>query len=75
MVIELHRFLINHFRVNLFQTLLLSKDAMFSFLTGHVNDLVSNDVMRLEEEAIKSFFSGSFTVVEVLLSSLLLVYF
>jgi len=75
MVIELHRFLINHFRVNLFQTLLLSKDAMFSFLTGHVNDLVSNDVQRLEEEAIKSFFSGSFTVVEVLLSSLLLVYF
>ena len=75
MVIELHRFLINHFRVNLFQTLLLSKDAMFSFLTGHVNDLVSTDVQRLEEEVIKSFFSGSFTVVEVLLSSLLLVYF
>ena len=56
------------------QTLLLSKDTLFKFSIGHVIDLVSNDVQRLEGEAIRLFFSGSFTFIEVVVVSLLLVY-
>ena len=74
MVIELHGFLIDHSR-DIFVSDACSQqrcNAMLKFSTGHVIDHVSNDVQRLEEEAIKLFFSGSFTVVEVVLSSLLL---
>ena len=36
-----------------FQTLLLRRDALLKLTTGHIIDLVSNDVQRLEQEAIK----------------------
>ena len=34
------------------QTLLLSKDALLKFTTGHVIDLISNDVQRMEEDTV-----------------------
>ena len=55
-----------------FQTLLLSKHALMKFSTGHVIDLISNDVQRLEEDAAKLFFAGSFTLTAI---TFLLVYF
>ena len=60
----------------IFQTLLLSKQALLKFSTGQVIDLISNDVQRLEDEAVKLVFSGAFTSLElvsitVVLSSLI----
>ena len=34
------------------QALLLNKDALLRFATGHVMDLISNDVQRMEEDAV-----------------------
>ena len=34
------------------QTLLLSKDELSKFTTGHVIDLISNDVQRMEEDTV-----------------------
>ena len=56
-----------------FQTLLLSK--LLEFSTGHVIDLISNDVQRLEEDIAKLFFSGSFTFLELVGITFLLLYF
>ena len=39
-----------------FQTLHLSKESLLEFSTGHVIDLVSNDVQRLEEDTFIRFF-------------------
>ncbi|CAH3187891.1 unnamed protein product [Porites lobata] len=39
------------------KTLVLTKSALLKFSTGHVIDLLSNDVQRLEEEAFKLLFS------------------
>ena len=57
------------------QTLLLSKHALLEFSTGQVIDLISNDVQRLEEDAVNLFFSGSFTFVELVAITCLLLYF
>ena len=48
------------------QALLLSKDALLKFTTGHVIDLISNDVQRLEEDTIM-WFSDSFSSCFILL--------
>lgn len=58
----------------LFQTLLLSKGALFQLSIGHVIDLVSNDVQRLEGDAVKIFFCVSLTALEVVVASWLLNY-
>ena len=34
------------------QTLLLGKDALLKFTSGHVIDLISNDVQRMEEDTV-----------------------
>ena len=59
----------------LFQTLVLTKSALLKFSTGHVIDLISNDVQRLEEEAFKLLFSIVFTFFEVAVVTFWLVYF
>ena len=56
------------------QTLLLSKDALLRFSTGHVIDLISNDVQRLEGDTIKLIFTTPFSFLELLVASFLLVY-
>ena len=56
------------------QTLHLSKDALFKFTTGHVIDLISNDVQRMEEDTVMwlcIFFTSCFVL---LVMALLLVY-
>ncbi|KAL9971726.1 hypothetical protein ACROYT_G017928 [Oculina patagonica] len=56
------------------KTLLLSKHALLKLSTGHVIDLISNDVQRLEEDAVNLFFSGSFTFFELVAIVFLLLY-
>lgn len=56
------------------QTLLLSKHALLQFTTGHVIDLVSNDVQRMEEEAVKWLFLSAFSFLNVVVISILLPY-
>ena len=46
----------------LFQTLLLSKQTLLKFTAGHLFDLISNDVRRMEEETVKFFFLAVFAV-------------
>ena len=58
-----------------FQTLLLSKDSLLEFSTGHVIDLVSNDVQRLEGETVKRFFLCLSAILEIMVTTPLLVYF
>jgi len=53
---------------------LLSKNVLLTLSTGHVIDLVSNDVQRLEEETFKFFFLAPFAVLELALVSFLLVF-
>ncbi|PFX21044.1 Multidrug resistance-associated protein 4 [Stylophora pistillata] len=57
------------------KTLLLSKDALFQYTTGKVIDLVSNDIQRLEGEAIKWIFLGFISLIELLIVPFLMVYF
>ena len=57
-----------------FQMFLLSKKALLTFSTGHVIDLVSNDVQRLEEETVLFFFLATLAVLELALVSFLLVF-
>jgi len=57
-----------------FQMFLLSKNALLKFSTGHVIDLVSNDVQRLEEDTVKLFFLVPFAFTELTLVSVLLVF-
>ena len=56
------------------QTLLLSKDALLKFTTGHVIDLISNDVQRLEEDNVMWFFASFSACFVLLVLALLLVY-
>ena len=48
---------------------------MLEFSTGHVIDLVSNDVQRLEEDTVMRFFLLPFVFLEVIVATLLLVFF
>ena len=57
------------------QTLLLSKSSLLEFTTGRVIDLISNDVQRLEQEAVKLAFLEFAGLPELVLVSLLLTYF
>lgn len=57
------------------QTLLLSKDTLWKFKTGHVIDLISNDVQRMEEETIMHLFLMPFGFLFVLVTTVLLAYF
>ena len=45
------------------------------FSTGHVIDLISNDVQRLEEEAVKLFFLAGFTFLELVVVTVVVAYF
>ena len=56
------------------QTLLLSKDALLKFTTGHVIDLISNDVQRLEEDTVTWFFDSFSSCFVLLVLVPLLVY-
>ncbi|KAL9951147.1 hypothetical protein ACROYT_G043760 [Oculina patagonica] len=56
------------------KTLLLSKHALLQFTTGHVIDLISNDVQRMEEEAVKWFFVSVFRSLDLVAISILLAY-
>ena len=56
------------------QALLLSKDALLKFRTGHVMDLISNDVQRMEGDTVLLFFGSFFSSFVLLVSALLLVY-
>jgi len=47
---------------------------LLKFSTGHVIDLISNDVQRLEDDAVSLFFSGGFTFLELSAVTLLLWY-
>ena len=57
-----------------FQTLLLRRDALLKLTTGHIIDLVSNDVQRLEQEAIKWGFYWVMSCFEIVVVTFLLVY-
>ena len=57
-----------------FQTLLLSKQALLEFSMGHVMDLISNDVQRLEDDTVTLFFPGGFTFLELIAVTILLLY-
>lgn len=63
-----------HIGVVFFQTLLLSKQALLKFSTGQVIDLLSNDVQRLEDEVVKLIFSGTFTSLELVTITVVLLY-
>ena len=54
--------------------LLLSKHGLLKVTTGHVIDLISNDVQRIEGETVKWVFLTAFAIVEVLVIPVLLVY-
>ena len=57
------------------QTLLLSKNSLLEFTTGRIIDLISNDVQRLEQEVVKLIFLEFACLPELVVVSLLLVYF
>ena len=56
------------------QTLLLSKHALLQFTTGRVIGLLSNDVQRMEEEALKWLVTSAFASLELVVTSILLAY-
>ena len=58
-----------------FQTLVLSKHALSKFSTGHVIDLVSNDVQRLEEDAVTFFSYGAFAFIQLVAVMVFLLFF
>ena len=53
--------------------LLLGKDTLSKFSTGHVIDLVSNDVQRLEGEVVKNSFYAAFSCLDIVVVTVLLV--
>ncbi|KAL9985334.1 hypothetical protein ACROYT_G007724 [Oculina patagonica] len=57
------------------KTLLLSKHALFTFTTGRMIDLISNDVQRMEQGAIKWMFVAFFSVPVLVVVPILLLYF
>ena len=54
--------------------LLLSKDALIKFTTGHVIDLISNDVQRMEEDTIMWLSVSISSCFFLLVIAVLLVY-
>ena len=56
------------------QTLFLSKDALLKSTTGHVIDLISNDVQRMEEDTIKFLFVSISSCFVLVVLAVLLVY-
>ena len=52
----------------------LSNDALLKFATGHVIDLISNDVQRMEEDVLMLFFLFIPSCFVLLAIALLLVY-
>ena len=56
------------------QALLLSKDALLKFTTGHVIDLISSDVQRMEEDTVMLLFDSFFSCFLLLVLAPLLVY-
>ena len=63
------------FIISVLQTLLLSKDSLLRFSTGHVIDLVSNDVQRLEADTVRLFLVMPFSILQLVVISFLLVHF
>ena len=55
--------------------LLLSKDSLLRFSTGHVIDLVSNDVQRLEADTVRLFLNIPFCILQLVMVSSLLLHF
>ena len=55
--------------------LLLSKDSLLRFSTGHVIDLVSNDVQRLEADTVRLFLNIPFCILLLVMVSSLLLHF
>ena len=66
---------VNKFIIFVLQTLLLSKDSLLRFSTGHVIDLVSNDVQRLEADTVRLFLVMPFSILQFVVISFLLVHF
>ena len=66
---------VNKFIISVLQTLLLSKDSLLRFSTGHVIDLVSNDVQRLEADTVRLFLVLPFSILQFVVISFLLVHF
>ena len=66
---------VNKFIIYVLQTLLLSKDSLLRFSTGHVIDLVSNDVQRLEADTVRLFLVMPFSILQLVVISFLLVHF
>ena len=62
---------VKHFFV--LQTLLLGKSALSRFSTGRVIDLVSNDVQRMEEAALR-FGLGITSLPKIVVATVLLLY-
>ena len=56
------------------QTLSLSKQKLLKFTTGHVFDLISNDIKRVEEDFITRFFHFPFAILECVATLFLLDY-
>ncbi|KAL9956498.1 hypothetical protein ACROYT_G037980 [Oculina patagonica] len=56
------------------KTLLLSKHALLRFTTGHVIDLISNDVQRLEEDTVQKMCLVTFSFLELVAIAVLLPY-
>ena len=54
--------------------LLLSKHVLSKFTTGHVIDLVSNDVQRMEDATVKRFFFAAFASLKIVVVLVLLAY-
>ncbi|KAL9951145.1 hypothetical protein ACROYT_G043758 [Oculina patagonica] len=52
----------------------ITAHELLQFTTGHVIDLISNDVQRMEEEAVKWFFESAFSSLDLVVISILLVY-
>ena len=57
------------------QTLRVSKHELLKFTTGHIIDLISNDVQRLEEDTVKWFFLGAFSFLQLVVLTVLVPYF
>ena len=55
--------------------LLLSKDSLLRFSIGHVIDLVSNDVQRLEADTVRLFLNIPFCILQLVMVSSLLLHF
>ena len=67
-----------HFKVKyicFLQILRLSKHSILKFTAGQVIDLISNDVQRLEEETVKWIPYAAFSILTLMVITVLIVYF